>query len=212
MDAQQDVLAGRVAVVTGSTRGLGLAMARLLGHQGATVVLASRSDVDVADAVDQLRAEGSRRTGGAVTRPSGPTSKRCATRPSRTGPSTSGSTTPVPPASTVPRPPRPSTTSPGWCGRTSSAPSSGVELSLLRWKESKDGWEQTFLTQWFCPRTAGPGGNGARAVRDGVPVCCDAELSSGRGATAAEGRGVDAMGTDAPPRVDVGTRNLVEFI
>ena len=58
MGSQRDILRGRVAVVTGSTRGLGLAMARLLGHQGATVVLASRSDVDVAAAVERLHAEG----------------------------------------------------------------------------------------------------------------------------------------------------------
>jgi NAD(P)-dependent dehydrogenase (short-subunit alcohol dehydrogenase family) len=45
-------------VVTGSTRGLGFAMARLLGQQGATVMLASRSDQDVAAAVDRLRQEG----------------------------------------------------------------------------------------------------------------------------------------------------------
>lgn len=51
-------LAGRVAVVTGSTRGLGLAMARLLGHHGAAVVVASRSDADVAAAVARLRGEG----------------------------------------------------------------------------------------------------------------------------------------------------------
>ena len=55
---QADALTGRVAVVTGSTRGLGFAMARLLGVHGAAVVLASRSDADVAAAVGQLRAEG----------------------------------------------------------------------------------------------------------------------------------------------------------
>ncbi|MBT1001885.1 SDR family oxidoreductase [Paenarthrobacter sp. DKR-5] len=58
MDTQHDQLRGRVAVVTGSTRGLGLAMARVLGQQGATVVLASRSDAGTAAAVDQLRTEG----------------------------------------------------------------------------------------------------------------------------------------------------------
>lgn len=58
MASKRDVLRGRVAVVTGSTRGLGFAMARLLGHQGAAVVLASRSDVDVAAAVEALHAEG----------------------------------------------------------------------------------------------------------------------------------------------------------
>ena len=58
MGTKRDDLGGRVAVITGSTRGLGFAMARLLGHHGATVVLASRSDADVAAAVEQLRAEG----------------------------------------------------------------------------------------------------------------------------------------------------------
>ncbi|MEC5192114.1 NAD(P)-dependent dehydrogenase (short-subunit alcohol dehydrogenase family) [Arthrobacter sp. MP_M7] len=58
MTAQDGVLRGRVAVVTGSSRGLGFAMARVLGHAGATVLLASRSDDDVAAAVERLRADG----------------------------------------------------------------------------------------------------------------------------------------------------------
>ena len=58
MKPQRDVLRGRVAVVTGSTRGLGFSMVRLLGQQGATVVVASRSDDDVAAAVERLRTEG----------------------------------------------------------------------------------------------------------------------------------------------------------
>ncbi|MDQ0755585.1 SDR family NAD(P)-dependent oxidoreductase [Arthrobacter sp. B3I4] len=58
MEMQSGVLHGRVAVVTGSSRGLGYAMARLLGGQGATVVLASRTSGDVTAAVDRLRAEG----------------------------------------------------------------------------------------------------------------------------------------------------------
>jgi glucose 1-dehydrogenase len=58
MDARRDMLAGRVAVVTGSSRGLGFAMARVLGRHGASVVLASRSDTDVAAAVERLRTEG----------------------------------------------------------------------------------------------------------------------------------------------------------
>jgi glucose 1-dehydrogenase len=58
MDERPHLLAGRVAVVTGSSRGLGLAMARLLGLHGASVVLASRSDADVAVAVERLRSEG----------------------------------------------------------------------------------------------------------------------------------------------------------
>src|ERR1700710_623814 len=58
MGSQGDALRGRVAVVTGSTRGLGLAMARRLGEQGATVVRASRPEDDVAGAVERLLAEG----------------------------------------------------------------------------------------------------------------------------------------------------------
>jgi NAD(P)-dependent dehydrogenase (short-subunit alcohol dehydrogenase family) len=53
-----DVLSGRVAVVTGSSRGLGFAMARELGLHGAAVVLGARSDDAVAAAVERLRAEG----------------------------------------------------------------------------------------------------------------------------------------------------------
>lgn len=56
-DARAD-LEGRVAVVTGSTRGLGLAMARLLGRHGAIVVIASRSEAHVRTARDLLQAEG----------------------------------------------------------------------------------------------------------------------------------------------------------
>ena len=58
MESHEGVLRGRVAVVTGSTRGLGFAIARRLGRQGATVVVSSRSEADVAAAVERLRAEG----------------------------------------------------------------------------------------------------------------------------------------------------------
>lgn len=51
-------LDGRVAVVTGGSRGLGLALARLLGRAGASVVIGSRSADSVADAVTTLRGEG----------------------------------------------------------------------------------------------------------------------------------------------------------
>jgi len=51
-------LTGRVAVVTGSSRGLGLAFARLLGQHGAAVVLSARTADDVERAVDGLRSEG----------------------------------------------------------------------------------------------------------------------------------------------------------
>ena len=51
-------LDGRVAVVTGGSRGLGLELARLLGRAGASVVIGSRSAESVAAAVAELRAEG----------------------------------------------------------------------------------------------------------------------------------------------------------
>lgn len=56
--AVAQVLAGRVAVITGSSRGLGLAFARLLGRHGATVVLTARTAADVERAVADLRTAG----------------------------------------------------------------------------------------------------------------------------------------------------------
>lgn len=51
-------LAGQVALVTGSSRGIGLASARALGKQGATVILNGRSPAAVEKAADLLRREG----------------------------------------------------------------------------------------------------------------------------------------------------------
>ena len=51
-------LDGRVAVVTGGSRGLGLELARVLGRAGASVVIGSRSADSVDAAVATLRAEG----------------------------------------------------------------------------------------------------------------------------------------------------------
>src|SRR5271165_4563749 len=48
----------RIAVVTGASRGLGLAMARALGEAGASVVLTARSEAALAGAVAELRAAG----------------------------------------------------------------------------------------------------------------------------------------------------------
>jgi gluconate 5-dehydrogenase len=51
-------LDGRVALVTGSSQGLGLAMARALGEAGARVVLNGRGEEKLAGAADLLRGEG----------------------------------------------------------------------------------------------------------------------------------------------------------
>ena len=51
-------LTGRTALITGSSRGIGLAIARGLGDAGATVVLNGRDAAAIAAAADELRAEG----------------------------------------------------------------------------------------------------------------------------------------------------------
>lgn len=51
-------LSGRVALVTGSSRGLGFALARALGHAGAEVIVNSRDEQALVAAADALRQEG----------------------------------------------------------------------------------------------------------------------------------------------------------
>lgn len=51
-------LSGRVAIVTGGSRGLGLQIATALGEFGATLVLVARKQPDLDRAVDELRAAG----------------------------------------------------------------------------------------------------------------------------------------------------------
>ncbi|HLT58773.1 MAG: 3-oxoacyl-[acyl-carrier-protein] reductase [Limnochordales bacterium] len=56
-------LADRTALVTGSTRGIGLAIARRLAAEGAAVAVTGRSPEQVQAVVDELQAEGARAAG-----------------------------------------------------------------------------------------------------------------------------------------------------
>jgi len=58
MDNSLFDLTGRVALITGSYQGLGLAIARGLGQAGATLVLNGRSEVKLGQAVSTLSGEG----------------------------------------------------------------------------------------------------------------------------------------------------------
>lgn len=58
-------LTARIALVTGSSQGIGLALARGLAQAGATVVLNGRDEAKLAAATEQLRAEGLRATSAA---------------------------------------------------------------------------------------------------------------------------------------------------
>jgi gluconate 5-dehydrogenase len=51
-------LQGKVALVTGSSRGLGWAMAQALAQAGAHVILNARDPAALAERVEQLRAQG----------------------------------------------------------------------------------------------------------------------------------------------------------
>lgn len=51
-------LAGKVAIATGATRGIGKATARLLAESGASVVICSRSEADVAATLAEAEAAG----------------------------------------------------------------------------------------------------------------------------------------------------------
>lgn len=50
--------AGKVCIITASTAGIGLGIARRLGQEGASVVISSRKEKNVNEAVAQLQKEG----------------------------------------------------------------------------------------------------------------------------------------------------------
>ena len=56
------LLEGKVAVITGGSRGLGLAIAQVYAREGAAVVLGARSEEAVQEAVRALKEQGSRAT------------------------------------------------------------------------------------------------------------------------------------------------------
>ncbi|KAF8716412.1 hypothetical protein HU200_026347 [Digitaria exilis] len=61
-------LEGKVAVVTASTQGIGLAIAERLGLEGAAVVISSRKQKNVDEAVEGLKAKGITVVGGRLPR------------------------------------------------------------------------------------------------------------------------------------------------
>jgi 3-oxoacyl-[acyl-carrier protein] reductase len=58
-----ELLAGKVAVVTGASRGIGRAVARALAAEGATVILGARDEARLAEAVGEIAAAGGKASG-----------------------------------------------------------------------------------------------------------------------------------------------------
>lgn len=53
-------LEGRIALVTGAGRGIGAAVARALAEAGGTVVVTARTELELSEVVDSIRADGGR--------------------------------------------------------------------------------------------------------------------------------------------------------
>src|SRR5690348_17296247 len=51
-------LEGKIAIITGASRGIGAAAARLFASEGASVVLASRSEEEMTHIVEEIRSVG----------------------------------------------------------------------------------------------------------------------------------------------------------
>ncbi len=51
-------LDGKIAIITGASRGIGETTARLFAQAGATVVLAARNDADMADIMGEIKGSG----------------------------------------------------------------------------------------------------------------------------------------------------------
>jgi NAD(P)-dependent dehydrogenase (short-subunit alcohol dehydrogenase family) len=74
--ASNQTLDGKIAIVTGSSKGIGRAIALRLAHDGATVVLASRTEADLAKVGAEIKSSGGHATylAGDLRDPSTPTS------------------------------------------------------------------------------------------------------------------------------------------
>src|SRR5271169_3840723 len=55
-------LEGKIAIVTGASRGIGRAIALRLAQDGATLVLASRTEADLAKVATEIKSSGSNAT------------------------------------------------------------------------------------------------------------------------------------------------------